>query len=94
MHHCDETGLCLAIDAATIHREDIHHYLPQIKAHTLVMCGEKDEATPVVLSEEITDLMPDARLIRIKDTAHHPSQEAPEEVLQHIKTFLKESSIQ
>lgn len=94
MHHCDETGLCLAIDAATINRGDIRHYLPQIKAHTLVMCGEQDEATPIVLSEEMTNLIPDAHLIRIKDTAHHPSLEAPEEVLQHIKIFLNESSFQ
>lgn len=86
--HYDETGLCLAINAATIHREDIRHYLLKIKVPTLVMCGEQDEATPVLLSEEMRDLIPDAQLIRIKDIAHHPSLEAPEEVLQHIKIFL------
>lgn len=94
LHECDGTGLCLAIDAATIHRDDIRHYLPQIKAHTLVMCGEQDDATPIALSEEMMNLIPDAHLIRIKDTAHHPSLEAPEEVLQHIKLFLNKSSYQ
>lgn len=91
MHHCDETGLGFAIDAATIHREDIRHHLPKIQARTLILCGENDLATPVELSQEINGLIPDARLVIVEGAAHHPPSEAPDKVLREIQFFASQT---
>ncbi len=89
MHTYNEVGLCLAIDAATIKRQDIRSYLPEIRVPTLVICGDKDQATPIEVNKEISDNVANGRLIVLEGVAHHPPTEAPDEVLKHIKLFLQ-----
>lgn len=88
MHLYDNIGLCFAIDAATIKRQDIRTYLPLVKCNTLVICGDHDKATPLDVHKEICDSIPHCQLVILKGVAHHPPTEAPIEVLQQIRLFL------
>lgn len=92
MHLYDKIGLCLAIDAATINRQDIRAYLRQIKAKTLVICGEEDHATPLAVNKEISDTITNAQLVILKGVAHHPPTESPYEVLGYIQSFLQNAN--
>lgn len=42
----DRIGITLALDAATLNRQDCRNLLTKIMAPTLVICGDKDIATP------------------------------------------------
>ncbi|WP_304439244.1 alpha/beta fold hydrolase [Erwinia sp. ErVv1] len=52
------------------------------------MCGELDKATPVGLSQEIADLMPEADLLILAGAGHHPPTEAAQSVTDAITEFL------
>ncbi|RKS87080.1 pimeloyl-ACP methyl ester carboxylesterase [Orbus hercynius] len=88
----DNIGLCLAIDAATINRQDIRAYLPKITAKTLVICDEEDHGTPIEINKEISDAIANSQLVILKGVAHHPPTESPSEVLEHIQSFLQKDS--
>ncbi|MFU9138770.1 alpha/beta fold hydrolase [Erwinia tasmaniensis] len=81
-------GLALALDAAVFERGDISTLLPDITAPTLIICGDQDRATPVGLSQEIADLMPDADLLILAGAGHHPPTEAAQSVTDAITEFL------
>lgn len=84
----DREGLALALDAAVFDRGDITHLLPTITAPTLVIVGEEDRATPVELSEEIVALLPNAQLLTLAKTGHHPPTEAADGVTAAIAGFI------
>lgn len=84
----DRTGIALALDAAVINREDIRGLLPYITAPTLVLCGEKDTATPLDISREIASGIPQATLVAIPDAGHHLPLEAPEQAADALIRFL------
>ena len=88
MHAHNREGLALALDAAVFDRGDITHLLPTITAPTLVIVGEEDRATPVVLSKEIAALLPDAQLLTLAKTGHHPPTEAADAVTAAIAGFI------
>ncbi|MGR4049734.1 alpha/beta fold hydrolase [Kosakonia cowanii] len=88
MHAHDREGLALALDAAVFNRGDITHLLPTIAVPTLVIVGEEDRATPVELSKEIAALLPDAQLLTLAKTGHHPPTEAAEAVTAAIGGFI------
>lgn len=88
MHAHNREGLALALDAAVFDRGDITHLLPTITAPTLVIVGEEDRATPVELSKEIAALLPDAQLITLAKTGHHPPTEAADTVTAAIAGFI------
>ncbi|QNQ21282.1 alpha/beta fold hydrolase [Kosakonia sp. SMBL-WEM22] len=92
MHDHDREGLALALDAAVFNRGDITHLLPTITAPTLVIVGEEDRATPVELSKEIAALLPDAHLLTLAKTGHHPPTEAAEAVTAAIAGFVAANS--
>ena len=89
----DRAGLVLALDAAVITRGDVRELLPQIKAPTLVICGEQDTATPVELSREIVSAIDNASLLTLASVGHHPMIEAPTEVTDAIGEFLRLNGI-
>lgn len=84
----DRAGLVLALDAAVITRGDVQELLPQIKAPTLVICGDHDTATPIELSREIVAAIENASLLTLANVGHHPMIEAPQAVTDAIAGFL------
>lgn len=88
MHAHNREGLALALDAAVFDRGDVTHLLPTITAPTLVIVGEEDRATPVELSKEIAALLPDAQLLTLAKTGHHPPTEAADAVTAAIAGFI------
>lgn len=77
------------MDAAVFERGDITALLADISAPTLIICGEQDTATPVELSQEIATLIPEARLLLLAGTGHHPPTEAAQAVTTAIAEFLQ-----
>lgn len=87
----DRIGITLALDAATLNRQDCRNLLADIKAPTLVVCGDKDIATPLELSQEIVNAIADARLEIMAGVGHHPPLEAPQELASLIADFLQDT---
>ncbi|MEM6159327.1 alpha/beta fold hydrolase [Erwinia sp. P6884] len=82
------SGLALAMDAAVFNRDDIRALLPSIRIPALVICGDADRATPVGLSREIADVIPDTKLIVLTGAGHHPVVDAAQQVTRAIGDFL------
>ncbi|MFC0227977.1 alpha/beta fold hydrolase [Serratia aquatilis] len=85
----DRMGLTLALDAATISRQDCRPLLAGIQAPTLVICGDRDIATPFELSQEIAEAIPASRLEIMAGIGHHPPLEAPQALSLLIAEFLQ-----
>lgn len=79
-------GCCEAI--ATL---DLRQQLPSVTAPTLVIAGAADAATPPALLEEITALMPGARLLRVSDAAHLANAEQPGIITPALVAHLEQS---
>jgi 3-oxoadipate enol-lactonase len=56
---------------------DLVGKLPSIKAETVVICGELDQATPPVLGRQIAENVPGGRYIELPKIGHCPPLEAP-----------------
>ena len=65
---------------AALTREDQRGYLPHISHKTLLICGEKDEWSPVAQHESMQRGLPDAELVIIPRAGHMVTMEEPEEV--------------
>ena len=63
------------------------HLLPNIKATTLVIRGEFDQATETVV-EPFAQLIPGVKTLVIKGASHTPHLEAPDETFKVIADFL------
>ena len=68
--------------------EDVEKFLPNINVPTLLIWGELDTATPISDGEIMEKLIPDARLIRIKNCSHYVFLEKTAYVSKIINTFL------
>lgn len=62
--------------------------LMRVTAPALIIHGEED-AIPMKLVEEWATALPNARLLRLPDTAHFPHAERPEIVFSAIEEFLR-----
>lgn len=51
--------------------EDLRHFMPNIKASTLLIYGENDTATPVKDAQIIENMIPDAGLVVLKNAGHY-----------------------
>jgi L-proline amide hydrolase len=67
---------------------DITPRLPDIRVPVLVISGEYDEATPVVV-QPLVDALSDARWELIEDASHSTHLERPELFLDLVETFLE-----
>lgn len=85
----DRSGVTLALDAASIQRDDVRALLPAILAPTLVICGAEDRATPPELSREIVSGIAGARIDMLPGVGHHPPLEAPHALSVSIAAFLQ-----
>lgn len=72
---------------------DVRHVLPMIKVPTLLIHAKHDPAVPVGASRHMAENIPNANLIEIESGDHLPFYDRPEEVIEHIQTFLTGSSI-
>jgi len=68
--------------------EDVREHLPNIKVPTLLIWGEKDDATPIEDAELMEKMIPDAGLIKVKDCSHYVFLENPSYVNIIIENFL------
>lgn len=68
---------------------DLRPDLSKVTVPVLVMVGDQDEATPPPMSEELSALLPDARLHVLKGCAHVPPLQAPDAFLEAIGAFLQ-----
>ncbi|MET0879534.1 MAG: alpha/beta fold hydrolase [Tardiphaga sp.] len=67
---------------------DLRPDLAKVKVPVLVLVGSQDEATPPPMSEELSALLPDARLIVLDGCAHVPQLQSPAEFMAAIGDFL------
>jgi pimeloyl-ACP methyl ester carboxylesterase len=51
-------------------RDRIEEQLPEIRAHTLVIRGERDPTMPARWAQEATTLLPHGRLVTIRGHGH------------------------
>ncbi len=63
--------------------------LPMMTFPTVAIVGEKDILTPVSFSKKIVSLMPNAKLVVLKDCAHITFVEKPEETCRAMEEFIK-----
>lgn len=81
-----------AIRAANgvIHRSGADRLLNDIRARTLVICGEEDQLTPLSAASALARWIPDARLEVLSECGHMSAIEQPERVNQLLLSFLQE----
>ena len=70
---------------------DFRDRLPDVKAPTLIVWGEKDSIIPVRDAQEFERLIPDSRKIVMKDTGHIPMAERPQAFNDVLVEFLAET---
>ncbi len=71
-------------------RRDQQATLRKIKVPALVMCGAHDRLTPVKRHEFMAELIPYAKLHIVEDAGHVPTLEAPEEVTEVLRTWMRQ----
>lgn len=70
----------MAQQRAVMARRDQRDILPKIFCPVLVVCGEDDSLTPPEWSQEMANLLPNARFSLIKRCGHLPPLEQPEQL--------------
>ena len=70
----------------------IEERLPMLGAPTLVLHGTLDPIVPLRWAEEVTDLLPDGRLIVVPKAAHAVNYNAPSELARHVREFIREEA--
>lgn len=73
--------------------DNLHHYdlkrrLGEVSCPTLVTVGRADWITPVVCSEQISALIPEAQLVVFEKSGHSPPREEPELFQRTVRNFL------
>lgn len=68
---------------------EITHLLPRIDVPTLILWGEDDAFQLVKYGERLAEDIPDARIIRIANARHFVMFDQPDEVNEHLQSFLK-----
>ena len=68
--------------------EDLKEYLPNVKAPTLLIWGEKDTATPIEDAVIMEKLIPDSGLVKVPECSHYVFLEKPGYINLVINTFL------
>lgn len=71
--------------------EDLTNLLPEIKAPTLLIWGEKDTATPMRDARLMQKLIPDAGLVSYPEAGHYSYLARPAQTQAVIQSFLQPS---
>jgi len=67
---------------------DVRHVLPMVQAPTLLIHAKDDRGVPVGASRQMADVIPHATLIELESPDHLPFYDKPDEIIEHIQTFL------
>jgi 2-hydroxy-6-oxonona-2,4-dienedioate hydrolase len=68
---------------------DITRELAAFAGPTLIVWGRDDRTCHVEIGIRTLNLMPQSRLIVLRDTGHWPAFERPDEYASHVSTFLR-----
>ena len=71
---------------------DIKDRIHDIKAPTLVLVGAKDTLNPMGFSENLSNSIPDAKLIILSECGHQVPMERPEAFCELVHAFLNETN--
>jgi pimeloyl-ACP methyl ester carboxylesterase len=66
---------------------DVRGLVQQIKARTLIVCGDKDRMTPPKWSHYLSASISDSDLFFVKDSGHMLPIEKPESLAQLVQSF-------
>ncbi len=69
-------------------RDRIEDKLPRVTAPTLVVRGGRDVLVPQHWAEEVTRLLPNARLVVVPESAHAVNYSRPDELAAAVRQFL------
>jgi 3-oxoadipate enol-lactonase len=78
------------IGAEAVWLADQRDRVQEIRVPTLVLVGDQDLVTPVDLSNELVDLIPDARMHVIPGVGHLTNLEKPDDFNGIVAPFLAE----
>jgi pimeloyl-ACP methyl ester carboxylesterase len=78
--------------ARSAKKDNLKDLLGQIKVPTLLLWGEDDIVTTMEVAETFHKLIPNSRLVSIKNCGHAPMIEHPEWFAEQVKKFLGEHS--
>lgn len=84
----DPLAFAAQIDAILMASDDLREELSKVAAPTLIITGSQDSLTPVGDAEELTELIPAARLVVISGAAHGLMAEAPNAFNEAVLRFL------
>lgn len=73
---------------AIMNRRDSRPILGDIDTPTTVICGRQDQGTPLEVSEEMAEMIPNARLCVVEDCGHLSTIEQPEAVTALMRDWL------
>jgi len=73
---------------ALLTRPDASDVLPGIACPTLLLCGRKDQWSPLARHEQMAQLIPGARLGVIEQAGHMTTMECPDQVSAALRAFL------
>ena len=77
------------IGAEAVWLADQRDRAARIDVPTLVLCGSEDKVTPPSLSDELTRLIPDARMQLIPRAGHIANLEKPEAFNRAVEAFIR-----
>jgi pimeloyl-ACP methyl ester carboxylesterase len=87
-----ELALAIEEDEEELLVEELADRLGEVRAPTLVVVGEEDQADMHAIAERLGREIPGARLATISATAHVPSMERPREFDELVVPFLEETA--
>jgi len=73
---------------AIMNRRDSRPILGDIDTPTTVICGRQDQGTPLEVSEEMAEGIPNARLCVVEDCGHLSPIEQPQAVTALMRDWL------
>jgi pimeloyl-ACP methyl ester carboxylesterase len=72
---------------------DLRDLLPAVQAPTLLLWGERDDATPLSAGETMQQLIPNARLVVLPGAGHYSYLDRPAEACAALDEFLASSQV-
>jgi pimeloyl-ACP methyl ester carboxylesterase len=77
------TALCLL----AIAQNDLRNRLPNLAIPTIVIASDADKTVPIERSQELADIIPDAKFVPVHGCSHHIQLERPDLVYDAIIKF-------
>ncbi len=78
--------------ARSAKKDNLKERLGEIQVPTLLLWGEDDNVTTMDVAHQFNDLIPNSKLVTVKNCGHAPMIEYPEWFAGEVKKFLEEHS--